>query len=126
MPLNSNEPPPQVTGTVSGTNMGSVVANLTADRAANTLPSAQYTLLIPPDTNNSPPDSSPGGDGYALIANDAGTAKITGALADGTAFSQSVPVSQDGYVPIYANLYSSKGLLLGWINLDLTNTPGVA
>jgi hypothetical protein len=55
----------------------------------------------------------------------AATARITGALADGTAFSQTVPVSRDGYIPIYANLYASKGLLLGWINLDLTNTAGV-
>jgi hypothetical protein len=36
-----------------------------------------------------------------------------------------VPVSQTGFVPIYANLYSGKGLLLGWVNLDLTNTDAV-
>ena len=42
MQLNGNEPPPQVTGTVSGTNHGvSWVANLTADRAANTVPPAR-------------------------------------------------------------------------------------
>ena len=60
-----------------------------------------------------------------MITNHAGAANITGALADGAAFNQTVPVSQDGYVPIYANLYSGKGLLLGWINLDLTNTADV-
>jgi hypothetical protein len=119
--LTSSNSTPQVTGTVSGTNWE---ANLTADLATNTLPSAEYTLLIPPDTNSAP-TNSPGGDGYALITNHVGIVTITGALADGTAFSQSVPVSQDGYVPIYANLYGSKGLLLGWINLDLTNTTGV-
>jgi hypothetical protein len=54
------------------------------------------------------------------------TTRITGALADGASFSQTVPVSQTGYVPICANLYASKGLLLGWINLDLTNTAGVS
>jgi hypothetical protein len=47
-------------------------------------------------------------------------------LADGTVFNQTAPVSQDGYVPIYANLYTGKGLLLGWINLDLTNTSNVS
>jgi hypothetical protein len=129
--LNSSNLAPQVTGIVSGTTDGAPwVANLIADRATNTLPSAEYTMLIPPGTNN----SSPGGDGYALITNHAGTTanpaastvRITGALADGTAFNQSAPVSQDGYVPIYANLYASKGLLLGWINLDLTNTNAVA
>jgi hypothetical protein len=131
----NGQPPPQVTGTVSGTNdQVAWVANLTADLATNTLPSAQYTMLIPPDTNNAPPGSSPGGDGYALITNNAGTAKnpaaatakITGALADGTAFNQTVPVSQNGYVPIYATLYGNKGLLLGWINLDSINTNGVS
>jgi hypothetical protein len=126
MTLNGDNPLPQVTGTVSGTNYGFPwVADLTADRAANSLPPARYTLLIPPDTNNAP-TNSPGGDGYALITNHAGGANISGALADGTVFNQTAPVSQDGYVPIYANLYTGKGLLLGWINLDLTNTSNVS
>ena len=126
MTLTSNGPAPQITGTVSGS--GWTATNLIADRATNTLSPAEYTLLILPDTNA----SSPGGDGYALITNNPGNgrnvataaAKIAGALADGTAFSQSVPVSQDGYVPIYASLYGGKGLLLGWINLEPTNDSG--
>jgi sugar lactone lactonase YvrE len=126
MTLTSIGPAPQVTGTVSGT--GWTATNLIADRATTTMSPAEYTMLILPDTN----PSSPGGDGYALITNTPGNgrsvataaAKISGALADGTAFSQSVPVSQDGYVPIYANLYGGKGLLLGWINLDPTNDSG--
>ena len=120
--LNSSNSAPQVTGTVSN---ASWVANLTAYRATNTVPSAEYTMLIPPDTSNTPPNLSPGGDGYALITNHVGKATITGALADGAAFSQTVPVSQHGCVPIYANLYGGKGLLLGWINLDITNTTDV-
>ncbi len=133
--MTSDNSAPQVIGTVSGTNNGVpwVADNLQADLAANTLPSAQYTMLILPDTNNAPPSASPGGDGYALITNYAGTAKnpasakakITGALADGTTFSQSVPVSQNGYAPVYASLYSKRGLLLGWINLDSSTTAGV-
>jgi hypothetical protein len=126
MTLTSNDPAPLVTGTVS--NLNWLATNLTAYRAAsNSLLSSPYTLLIPSDTNTA---SSPGGSGYALIAGTPGTAKtpatakITGALADGTPFSQSVSVSLDSYVPIYANLYSSKGLLLGWINL--TNASGNA
>ena len=130
MTLTSNNPAPQVTGTVSNANW--MATNLIADRATNALPSAEYTLLIPPDTNNAPPTNSPGGDGYALITNYAGTArnpasataKITGALADGTAFSQTTPVSQDGYIAVYASLYGGKGLLLGWINL--TNASGMS
>jgi uncharacterized repeat protein (TIGR02543 family) len=130
MTLTASDPAPQVTGIISGN--GWMSTNLTADRATNSLPPAEYTLLILPNTNTAPANS-PGGDGYALITNSAGTArdpaaataKITGALADGTAFNQTVPVSQDGYVPIYADLYSGKGLLLGWINLK-TNTAGIS
>jgi hypothetical protein len=126
MMLNGNNQPPQVTGTVSGIQGGVPwTAPLVADLANNSLPSGQYTMLIPPDANNAPPNSSPGGDGYASIANYAGpvgnpsAAKVTiaGALADGTAFNQTVAVSADGYVPIYVNLYGGKGLLQGWIHL---------
>ncbi len=128
--LSSSNSPPQVTGTVSGTTNGVVwLASLMADLATNIQPSAEYTMLIAPNTNTAP-TNSPGGYGYALITNYAGTAKdpasatvkITGALADGAAFNQTVPVSYDGYVPIYAKLYANRGVLLGWINLELTNT----
>jgi uncharacterized repeat protein (TIGR02543 family) len=121
MTLVGNEPPPEVKGMVSATNWG---AWLTAERATNTTGSAEYTMLIPADTNYAASASFPGGDGYALITNHAGTVKITGALADGTTFSQSVPASLTGDVPLYANLYSSKGLLLGWINLEPTHASG--
>ena len=53
-----------------------------------------------------------------LITNRAGVAGIAGSLADGTAMSQSVPVSEDGSVPVYASLYGGQGLLMGWINLS--------
>ncbi len=121
----SSNSAPQVTGAVSGTNdeVPWTATNLMANLATNTLPSAEYTMLMLPDTNSAP-TISPGGDGYALITNHAGKATITGALADGAAFSQSVPVSQDGSVPIYANLYGNKGLLLGWINLNPSNVSG--
>jgi uncharacterized repeat protein (TIGR02543 family) len=127
---------PLVTGTIYGTNDGTpwAATNLLAYHATNTLPAAEYTMLIPPDVNNTPPNGSPGGDGYALITNNPGpvnhpasaAAKIIGALADGTAFNQTVAVSKDGYAPVYASLYAGKGLLLGWINLNLTNTTAVS
>ena len=123
--------PPELSGTVAGSNWTAI---LVGDRATNSLASGQYVLLIPPDTNNAPPAESPGGDGFAAITNypgtprnpGAATTRISGSLADGTAFSQAVPVSQDGYVPIYANLYGGKGLLLGWINLAVTNSSQVS
>ncbi len=134
MTLNGNNQPLQVTGTVSGTQAGAPwTANLVADLSSNALPSGKYTMLIPPDDNNAPPNSSPGGDGYALIAYNAGTvgnpssakATVSGALADGTSFNQTVAVSADGSVPVYANLYGGKGLLLGWINLEGTSATSL-
>jgi uncharacterized repeat protein (TIGR02543 family) len=116
MTVNDNDGAPQITGTVSGLS-GAWQSALTADRATNIVHSAQFTLLIPPDADNNPPDGSPAGNGYALITNKSGTAVITGALADGVALNESTSVSGDGYVPVYANLYNGKGLLLGWINL---------
>jgi len=125
--IDANDSPSEMTGTVSGTNgSGSNAvawtANLTAYLATNSLPSAQYTMLVSPDTNNTPPAGSPGGDSYALITNHKGLVKITGALADGTILSESAPVSQDSYVPVYSSLYANKGLLLGWINLNTSST----
>lgn len=106
---------PQITGVVSNADWHST--NLLADFATNTLPPAEYTALLLPVTNNSPPFGAPGGDGYAAITNRSETATISGALADGTTINQTVPVSADGYAPIYANLYTNHGLLLGWINI---------
>jgi hypothetical protein len=68
-----------------------------------------------------------------LITNSAGTAKnpslagakITGGLADGATFSQAAHVSADGYLPVYASLYSGKGLVWGWINLASASAQGV-
>jgi hypothetical protein len=127
MAFTQNNSAPQVTGTVSGN--GWLSTNLVANRSAqDSLIATAYTLLIAPDTNNA---AAPDGSGYAVISATPGTskadatAKIAGALADGTAFSQSVAVSQDGYVPVYVSLYAGKGVLLGWINLNPTNLPGV-
>jgi uncharacterized repeat protein (TIGR02543 family) len=123
-------PPAQITGTVQGTDWQS---GLLADEATNRLASAEYTALLLPDTNNAPPFLSPGGAGYLLITNYDGSARnpasasarLTGALADGTIIGETVPVSQEGYVPIYTSLYGGKGLFMGWINLELTNTERV-
>jgi uncharacterized repeat protein (TIGR03803 family) len=108
---------PEITGTVSSsTGMASLIAKL----ASNTLPSGEYTMLFAPSATNA--TTSPPGDGYALVTNAAGTVTLTGALADGTSYSQTVPVSRSADLPIYLSLYvnptnTSPGLLIGWINL---------
>ena len=115
---------PKITGTISTPQW---TANLTADLASNILPSAQYTILFEPSTDVSA--DSPPGDGYGLITNHAGMVTLSGALADGTTYNQTVPVSRAGNLPVYAVLYTTTahpdpGLLLGWINL--TNLQATA
>ncbi len=114
----------QITGTVSTAQWA---ASLIANLASNDLPSAEYTMIFSASTNVSA--DSPPGDGYALITNHNGVVTLSGAMADGTGFSQTVPVSLAGDVPVYAVLYTntahaSPGLLLGWINL--TNLQSAA
>jgi hypothetical protein len=121
MSLGTSNGAPLITGIVNGIEW---MSPLTAYLETNTLPSGQFTLLMPPGATNGLPTNSPGGYSYAAITNHAGTVKITGAMADGTVLSQSTTASQDGRVPVYAKLYGGKGLVLGWINLDLTNFDG--
>ena len=111
MTLNWNDSPPNITGTVSGNNGGPWVANLTAELAVKGSSSAEYTAVVL--ASGTPP-----GYGYFLITNHAGAVTLSGALADGTSFSQAVSVSGAGDLPVYGNLYGSTGLLLGWIDLE--------
>jgi uncharacterized repeat protein (TIGR03803 family) len=115
MHLDWNATPPQITGMVQGTNGGAWSAALTNEMAGTGLGSAEYTMLIPPGTNA--PADSPGGDGYALITNNAGGLSVTGALADGATFSQHVAESELLHLPFYATPYTNGGLLLGWLDL---------
>ena len=121
--LNLNPPDNQITGTV---NAGGWQSQLTADRAvfstANkaTNYAARYTMIIPPGMGA--PQDSPGGYGFATITNNlAGMAVLAGNLGDGTAFNQTVPISENGEIPVYVSLYTGKGSLLGW--LTFTNVP---
>lgn len=114
---------PELCGSVIGSNNGAAWASpLLADRANVTTNSTNYTLTIGPDTDEPASNSIPPGDGYALFSDHHGTVGITGALADGTAFSQSVPASRAQDVPVYASLYGGKGVVLGWVNLATNQT----
>jgi len=122
MTLQWSDPLPQITGTVSGTNGGSWVANLIANRTTNN-GSAEYTILLLPAELGVA--GLPPGDGCVSMTNHDGVCTLGGALADGTsltAVSQTVPVDETGAVPVYDSLYGKTGLLLGWINL--TNLDG--
>jgi hypothetical protein len=117
MTLNWNDSPPNITGTVSGTNGGAWVANLTAELAASVSSSAEYTAVMLPV-------GTPPGYGYILITNHAGAATLSVTSADGTSFSQNVPLSGAGDLPVYGNLYGSTGLLLGWLGLESGSPTG--
>ena len=70
------------------------------------------------------PAGTPPGYGYLLITNYAGVVTLSGALADGTTFSQSVPVSGAGNLPVYGNLYNSTRPALGWLGLESGSPAG--
>jgi hypothetical protein len=116
MTLNWNESPPSITGTVSSDAAGGWIANLTNELALATSNSSAYTALMSPGT--------PPGYGYILLTNHAGMVTLQGALADGTSFSQVVPLSSHGDLPVYAELYGGQGLLLGWLNLENGSPSG--
>ncbi|HWD18944.1 MAG TPA: FG-GAP-like repeat-containing protein [Verrucomicrobiae bacterium] len=102
----------QMTGVISNTAWLSI---LQADRAvfnAATNPAprvgGEFALVVP-DGNEAPA-------GYLRITNSAGgTALITGTLADGARLTRTAPMTKDAAIPLYAPLYSGKGLFLGWI-----------
>jgi hypothetical protein len=80
----------------------------------------QFTLLLPPGPGA--PLAGPDGWGYAAITNTlGGVSTLGGALADGTSFLWSAPISQNGGVPFYQSLNSGAGSLMGWIYF--TNEP---
>jgi hypothetical protein len=117
MTLNWNDSPPEITGTVSGTNGGAWVANLTNELAAKESGSAEYAALASPD-------GTPPGYSYILITNNAGAATLSVTLADGTSFSQAVPLSGNGDLPVYGNLYGGTGLIVGWLGLESGSPVG--
>jgi hypothetical protein len=105
-----------ITGTVSNAAWPSN-AYLWAGPAAALTGSAQYTVLMSPDAGLSNNGAIPPGYSYALIGLRGPTATISGGLADGTTFNQTVPVNSADNIPIYASLYSKTGFLFGWLNL---------
>jgi len=106
--MNLNWTSGEITGSVSN-------APLEAWKSAPSSPSDEYTVVLDPGTNASP---IPPGSGYILITNQNGSVALTGALADGTAFNQKVPLGMSNDVPVYVSLYNNSGLILGWLGLS--------
>lgn len=114
--LDSASAPERIVGSITTANGATT---WTAYRAAfdgriarATQYAGKYTLTIP-GTDQA---GFPAGDGFAAIAVDlAGKTKISGSLADGTAFNQVVALSKDGHCPLYASLSGGRGSLSGWV-----------
>jgi len=124
--LNTLPPATVMTGAVTATNWAGhsgLVADLAVFNGKTIVASnyaGKYTLVLP---GSATPATSPGGYGAATFTNNlAGAAVLGGALGDGTSLgSQSVPISQDGLVPVYVPLYSGQGSVFGW--LAFSNLP---
>jgi hypothetical protein len=110
--------------TLSGTvSSGSWTAELLAQRAAfnaATNPATQfkgcYTLIVP---GNDDASASPGGDGFGTVVVGAGGyGTLSGWLADGFAWSESVPLSSAGEWALYVPLYGGMGSVWGWLQFD--------
>ena len=114
----------EITGVIGN---GLWTAEVTANRAiyskTNPAPWAgQYTLIIPGS-----PDFAdlPGGNGAAAVnVSASGAVTVSGTLGDGSTVTESAFVSGQGQWPLYASLYSKKGLVLGWLTFtnDIAET----
>ena len=125
MQLDVNGGSDQVTGLVSD---GNWTADMFGDRVVfnaltNQAPQAgRYTLVLPGYSNAT---VAPAGNGFgAVTIGLAGNISISGRLGDSTAFAQATGLSKNGEWPLYASLYSGRGLVLGWVTVTnrLTNS----
>jgi hypothetical protein len=112
----------QMTGSIEGTNAGVAwTAPLIADLATNAYPAlAQVNFSLSPGSSPNSPTKL--GVASGLMVNS--VLALAGVLGDGTAISANVPISKNGNVPLYVNLYNNGGLLEGWINLAGGATSG--
>lgn len=101
-----------ITGTVSTDGWSADLALDALSKPATTAhPSAgRYTLVIASDEAA----GAPAGDGAAVIVvNRSGFATVTGALAEGTAFTARGRLTDDGVLNLFTPLYNRAGLLTG-------------
>jgi hypothetical protein len=122
--LDLANPTGQVTGMVTdGTWSSQLLGNL-APGWTKKNPSpyvGQYTLVLA-NTNE---DRVPAGESWgSLSVNNLGVLSVAGKLADGNAFSQSVPISTNGLWPFYAYVARGHDFLLGWIAFQNNGLEG--
>ncbi|HCN27363.1 MAG TPA: hypothetical protein DIT64_00935 [Verrucomicrobiales bacterium] len=80
---------------------------------------AAYTFAIEPAAANTGIEAIPQGDGYGSFSvPDNGVVKVAGKLADGSAYTCSTFVGQQGEVLLYAGLYKNRGSLAGALEIS--------
>jgi hypothetical protein len=83
----------------------------------------KYTALL---SDGLDPGGGSYGEGTATLSiSPVGIVMFKGILADGTLANQTVPVSFDGHMPLYVNLYGGKGSVFGWLALTHNETNDV-
>ncbi len=112
--------PLTITGTVSNDIADGWVSYVTNEIAGSGFKSQEYTAAIAPQDTNTPPS----GYGCILITNKAGMATLTVAMADGAAFTETIPVSSTTNIPVYGDLYGKTGLVIGWLSLENNDVSG--
>jgi hypothetical protein len=111
----------QVSGTVSNAFWSATLQGYLKPDWTAKLPSpyaGRYTLIL----TNTPTNSEPGGYSYGAVdVSKTGVLTAAGKLADDVAFSQSVPISDNGDWPLYAYEPSGKDYLFAWLNFNLND-----
>jgi uncharacterized repeat protein (TIGR02543 family) len=84
----------------------------------------RFTFLLP---GGGDPASLPQGDGFGAFKVDGlGRVTLSGALSDGSKFSESALLSEQGQFPLYSAPYSGKGELFGWLSFTNGQTVDLA
>jgi hypothetical protein len=100
-----------MTGIVSNLDQGDPwTAVLTAELETSAFAQPPNLLLVIPPINELSAGSVTGVECDGVIS-------LFGVLGDGTTFSQNAPVSEDGSMPLFIQLYGQSGLLTGWVNV---------
>jgi hypothetical protein len=113
----------QITGRVEA---GALSADLVADKLTynsrlNPAPQAgTYTVRFPA---GDAVGNAPLGDGYGTVRVDgSGNLRFAGVLADGTAVSQKTGISRHGVWPLFASLYTGRGMLQSWMKFQASDS----
>ena len=117
----------QIVGTISSnTFVSSAIAKRAAYGPKAPAPSnivGRYTVVLPPAFPIADAQRDPRGNGIGLLTiTPDGTVSWNGRLADGSGAIQRQALARDNTWPLFLNLYRSKGVMLGNITVDKSQT----